>query len=88
MEKLKEESIAIEVEKYTKILDELVKKDADDFINDVKIPKAISDFLKLDPTTLNFISKEYNIIIGSAYDITDKEFTNQEDDDENEEDAT
>lgn len=85
MEKLREESIAIEVEKYAKILDDLVKKDADDFINDVKIPKAISDFLRLDSTTLNFISKEHNIIIGSAYDITDKEFSSEDDD---EEDAT
>lgn len=88
MERLKEESIALEVEKYNKILSELVKKDVDDFIDDVKIPKGISDFLKLDPSTLNFISKEHNIVIGSAYDITDKEFTNQEDDDDDEEDAT
>lgn len=88
MEKLKEESIALEVEKYNQILSELVKKEVDDFIDDVKIPKEISKFLKLDPTTLNFISKEHNIIIGSAYDITDKEFSNEDDDDENEEDAT
>jgi hypothetical protein len=78
MEKLREESISKEVTKYNDILDNLIKKDVDDFITDVKIPKGISDFLMLDTNTMNFVSKEYNVAIGNIYDIADKVFENED----------
>lgn len=81
MEKLKDESICKELKKYEEIIENLEKKDVDDFIIDVKIPKEITDFLKLDVNTMSFISKEYNVKIGSVYDITDKEFSEDSDED-------
>lgn len=81
MEKLKDESICKELKKYEEIIENLEKKDVDDFIIDVKIPKEITDFLKLDVNTMSFISKEHNVKIGSVYDITDKEFSEDSDED-------
>lgn len=82
MERLKEEAIKTEVNQYNEILSKLTKKDVDAFILEVEIPKAMSEFLKLDPNTMNFISKKYNISIGSAYDIADMEFDNSDEEDE------
>jgi hypothetical protein len=82
MELLKQESIAVEVKKYNQIIDDLTAKDVDDFILDVKIPKSITAFLKLDTKTMRFISKEHNIAIGSIYDIADKEFDDEDDEEE------
>lgn len=82
MEKLKEENIAKEVDKYNKIIESLSKKEVDDFIIEVKIPKQITEFLKLDTNTMSFVSKEYNISIGSIYDIADKEFNDEDDEDD------
>ena len=81
MEKLKDESIYKELKKYEEIIENLEKKDVDDFIIDVKIPKEITDFLNLDVNTMSFISKEHNVKIGSVYDITDKEFSEDSDED-------
>ena len=82
MEKLKEENIALEVKKYNEIIDKLTKKEVDDFIIEVKIPKSISSFLKLDASIMKFVSKLYDIPIGSIYDIADKEFDDDNEDEE------
>lgn len=84
MAKLKEESIAKEVVKYNNIIDGLTQKDVDDFIVDVKIPKSISEFLKLDTNTMSFVSIEFGIAIGNIYDIADKEFDQESSDEDNE----
>jgi len=81
MEALKQEIMAIEVTKYNKIIEDLTQKDVDDFILEVKIPKSITAFLKLDTRTMRFVSKEHDIPIGSIYDIADKEFDDDGDDD-------
>lgn len=82
MEILKEENISKEVTKYNNIINELTSKEVEDFITDIKVPNKISEFLRLDSKTLSFISKEYNVQIGTIYDIVDKEL----EDDENETD--
>lgn len=86
MEILKQENIAMEVKKFNEIIENLTENEVDDFITEVKIPKQISSFLKLNSENMKFISKEYNVIIGDVYDIVDKEF-NFDDEDE-EEDVT
>jgi hypothetical protein len=86
MEILRMEQIAIEVKKYNEIIESLTHKDVDDFILEVKIPKSITSFLRLDSKTMRFISKEHKVSIGSAYDIADKEFDEDEDEsDDNDE---
>lgn len=84
MEALKQTSIAIEVDRFNTIIDELTVKEVDDFIMEVKIPKKIITFLKLDSKTMEFVSREHNVPIGNIYDIVDKEF----DDDELDEDES
>lgn len=84
LEMLKKEEIKKEVELYNKMIDELTQKEVEEFIVDVKIPKNISKFLKLDSKTMRFISKEHNVPIGNAYDIVDKEFEEEDDDQEDE----
>jgi hypothetical protein len=83
MEMLKKEGIALEVKKYNEIIENINEREVEDFILEVKIPKSISSFLKLDGKSMRFISKQFNIPIGSAYDIADKEFEESEDDEEN-----
>lgn len=78
MEKLKEENLAIQLNRYNNIIDSLTPKEVNDFILEVKIPKEISLFLKLDTKTMNFVSKEYDIAIGNIYDIADKEFSDSD----------
>ncbi len=84
MELLKQEGIRIELLKYNEIIENLNEKEVEDFILEVKIPKSISSFLKLDGKTMRFISKQFNVPIGSAYDIADKEFEENEDENEDE----
>jgi hypothetical protein len=88
MEALKQTSIAIEVDRFNTIIDELTVKEVDDFIMEVKIPKKIITFLKLDSKTMEFVSREHNVPIGNIYDIVDKEFANDDDDDELDEDES
>lgn len=80
MEDLKREDIKEEAELYNTIIDNLTENDVDDFILNVELPKEISAFLRMDPKTMRLISKKHNVPIGSAYDISDKEF--QEEDNE------
>jgi DNA polymerase elongation subunit (family B) len=79
MEILKQEGIQIELNKFNDILTKLTKVNVEEFILEVKVPKEISAFLRLDGTSMKFISKEYNVVIGSAYDIVDIEFEDEED---------
>lgn len=84
MEILKQEHIKEEVNKYNDIIGKLTQKDVEAFIVEVSIPKKISEFLKLDVKTMRFISKQFNVPIGSAYDIADKEFEEDDEDDDEE----
>ena len=74
-ELLKQEYLKIEVDKFNEIIDKLEKEDVDKFIDDGNFPKGLLEFLNFDNETLEFISKEHNIAIGTIYDIIDKDFT-------------
>lgn len=82
MEVLKQEGISKEVAKFNLIVDELTRTEVDDFLVEVKIPKKITAFLKLDVNTMKFVSKEYNVPIGSAYDVSEKTFDEEDEDDD------
>ena len=84
MEILKDERIKIEVDKYNKIIDELSNEEINEFISEIKIPSKLASFVKIDSKTMNFVSKEYDVAIGSIYDIVDKEKQINENDVENE----
>lgn len=71
MEKLKEDGIRQEVEKYQKAVSGLTEKDIKEFIEEGEIPSSILKIVYPDVATNNFISKKYDIAIGSLYDIVD-----------------
>jgi DNA polymerase elongation subunit (family B) len=69
----KSENIRLEIDKFNNIIDKLTKDDIDDIIETAILPSPITNFLKLD-NSLNLISKEYDVQIGTIYDIIDKIF--------------
>ena len=71
----------IEVDKFNEIINKLEKDDVDKFIEDGNFPKGLLEFLTFDNETLEFISKEHNISIGTIYDIIDKDFEKPDIDD-------
>jgi len=77
-ELLKTGYLKIEVDKYEKIIDSLDEEDVDKLIDDGQFPKELLEFLIFDGLTMEFKSKEYDIVIGTIYDIIDKDFTKEE----------
>ena len=72
--KIKEKELGIDKDRetYEKILSELSSDDIDSFIEDGEIPKSILKIVDLNPTTMEFVSKQYNdVVIGNIYDILD-----------------
>lgn len=72
--KIKEKELGIDKDRetYEKILSELNSDDIDSFIEDGEIPKSILKIVDLNPTTMEFVSKQYkDVVIGSIYDILD-----------------
>ena len=83
--KIKEKELGIDKDRetYEKILSELNSDDIDSFIEDGEIPKSILKIVDLNPTTMEFVSKQYNdVVIGSIYDILDVSENKVETDDE------
>ena len=83
--KIKERELGIDKDRetYEKILSELSSDDIDSFIEDGEIPKSILKIVDLNPTTMEFVSKQYNdVVIGSIYDILDVSENKVETDDE------
>jgi DNA polymerase elongation subunit (family B) len=78
---LKQTDIEIEVNKFNEIIDSMSKEDVEAFNEESKLPKGLLEFLKFEPVEMNFISKTHNVVIGSIYDIIDKEFKKNEIDD-------
>lgn len=80
MEILKRDGIREEVETYKKLINGVTESDIETLIVDGVIPNGFLDFCDFDSSTGSFISKKWNIRIGVIYDIIDKEFTiNNED---------
>lgn len=72
---LQNEGIKNEIETYNKLIDELTENDLNNFIENGELPDKIMKIIEPDNETNNFISKKYGIIIGSIFDIIDKNFS-------------
>jgi len=72
-ELLKTGYLKIEFETYVKIIDSLDEDDINKFIDDGQFPKELLEFLLFDGSTMEFKSKEYGVVIGTIYDIIDKD---------------
>ena len=59
------------------IILELNRNDVDDFVNNGKIPLKIDELCNYNPINKIFtLKKDENVIVGTVYDIIDKEFDN------------
>lgn len=74
MDKLKEEGIRQEKEKYNEIIEKLTSVDLDKFLSDGKLPKSLSSFLEVRVTDNSIISSKYGVKIGDMHDLIDKKF--------------
>ena len=74
MEKLKGEGIRDEVAAYESIVAGITEADVNALAEDGVIPEAILEFCDFDASTGAFISKKWNLKIGSVYDILDHNF--------------
>lgn len=79
---LKRDGIREEVEEYEKIIKGVSESDIDALIVDGVIPEGILEFCDFDAATGAFVSKKWNIKIGSIYDMLDEKFGGEVDDDE------
>lgn len=75
IEEERKNGILDEREKYNDILNHLSNDEINDFIENGNLPSAILKISEIDPLTLNLISKKYpNTILGTVYDISEKEY--------------
>lgn len=74
-EEEKRNGISNERELYENIIDSLTREEVFNFIENGETPGALLKIADIDPSSNNFMSKKYeNVILGTIYDITDKEF--------------
>ena len=63
-------------ELYDNIIENLTNNEITEFVENGKLPSKLSSIIMVDEMSNNFISKEYpNIVIGSIFDIADKQFS-------------
>lgn len=77
MKELEREELKIIVEEYNKIIDELTKEDVEIFEEEGKLPKRLLDIVREDVFSTNLYAKDYDVVIGSLFDIRDKVFTDE-----------
>jgi hypothetical protein len=72
MKKERDLGIDKDREAYEKSLSSLTREDIDEFLEEGKVPGDILKIVDLNPSTMEFVSKQYNdVVIGSIYDIMD-----------------
>ena len=80
MKALEKKEIKEEVQKYNEIIDKLTQADVDKLIEEGIIPDAILKFADEDIDSNNFVSRKYGVVIGNIFDIIDKSFDTETDD--------
>lgn len=71
---LKEDGIREEVDLYNKIINKLTPEEVDEIVEEGSLPSEIMKFCDYDAKYNNFISKKWNIRLGSLWDILDKRY--------------
>jgi len=82
MKVLEQEEIKKDVEAYNKAIDALTESDVNAFLEDGVTPESILAVVDEDANSNNFISKKHNVVIGNIFDIIDKVFDKNEDDED------
>ena len=74
---LKQDGIREEVEIYQRIIDNMTEEEVDDFKEDGTIPDALLMLVDEGVDNNNFISKKYDVVLGTIFDILDKTFDDE-----------
>ena len=71
MKRYQEEGIKAEIEEYEKIVNNFSQDDVENLIEEGILPDKLLKFAELDVKTNSFVSKKFNIKIGSLSDVFD-----------------
>lgn len=78
---LKQEGIKDEVEKYNSIIAKLEKSDIEKYLEEGTLPTSLTNIVETDFNNGIFISKEWGVQLGTIYDIIDKDFIDNNEED-------
>ena len=71
MKRYQEEGIKAEIEEYEKIVNNFSQDDVENLIEEGILPDRLTKIVELDINSNNFISKNFDIKLGSLFDIID-----------------
>ena len=71
MEQYKTDAVKAEIEEYNKVINSIKKSDIDELIENGALPERLTKIVELDINSNNFISKKFDIKLGSLSDIID-----------------
>lgn len=74
---LETESVKAELEQYNRLIESLTESDVEKFNETGELPDKLMKLIEPDIATYDFKSKKYGVILGSMFDIIDKDFTNE-----------
>lgn len=77
-EELKKESIQKELDEYNSCVSDMKQTDVEKFIETGELPDKLMKLIEPNMETYDLVSKKYGVILGSIYDIIDKQFEDGE----------
>ena len=80
-EEMKKEGVKDEIEAYNSIIDNLKQSEIEELLEDGILPEKLLSLIDENFQTGIFTSKKWGIQLGTIYDIIDKPFLKEEDDD-------
>ena len=75
MKELESEGIKNEVDEYNKIIASLKQSDLDALVDDGVLPDKLLNLVYEDVNSNSFITKKYNVKLGTIFDILDKDYS-------------
>ena len=72
---LESEGVKAELEEYNKIIDSLKESDVEKFNETGELPDKLMKLIDINMDTYDFVSKKWGVILGSMFDVLDKDFS-------------
>ena len=69
------EGVKAELEEYNKIIDSLKESDVEKFNETGELPDKLMKLIDINMDTYDFVSKKWGVILGSMFDVLDKDFS-------------
>lgn len=73
--KYENESVKKELEEYNKIIDSMKESDVEAFEEEGILPDELMKIIDFDENTNEFISRKWGVVLGSIFDILEKDFS-------------